>query len=411
MTVACGQQRPRGCSTICLPFRKDDYTQLVADPGRFRHALDQLYRDLPELFPKAFADGYRLKDRRRAKKNGLLLRRIVCTATGEAFTIRPSFVLPYLTADTRDADKALYLRSFGVPYHALAYVFGRNPMFWYRLELALGRNSIVGTTVRRVAVPEHLVADEHHQTRAGAKAYVATTVGKGCCLGAAVSATADEAGLTKAYQAFAAEADNVQPGYRPQTVNADGWAATRAAWRNVFPTVVVLRCFLHGWLSIRDRAKHLKETFWTLGDKVWHAYQATTRRELVQRLRRLREWARRHLSGPVLEQVLKLCSRSREYGMFCDHRDGHRTSAMLDRVMREMNGYFEAGQHLHGSEEASNQRSRAWALLHNFSPWSSQTARAQAGCQSRAERLNGHRYHDNWLENLQVSASLAGFRR
>jgi hypothetical protein len=32
---------PRGCSTICLPFAKDLYQQVVADPALFRQALDR----------------------------------------------------------------------------------------------------------------------------------------------------------------------------------------------------------------------------------------------------------------------------------------------------------------------------------------------------------------------------------
>jgi hypothetical protein len=68
---------------------------------------------------------------------------------------------------------------------------------------------------------------------------------------------------------------------------------------------------------------------------------------------------------------------------------------MLDRVMREMSRYFEDGQHLHGAHEAGERRCRAWALLHNFRPWSPATARANGGWQSPAERLNRHRYHDN----------------
>jgi hypothetical protein len=40
-------------------------------------------------------------------------------------------------------------------------------MYWYRLEVALGHNSVVGTTVRRADLPRHLLADEHHQTRDG----------------------------------------------------------------------------------------------------------------------------------------------------------------------------------------------------------------------------------------------------
>ena len=43
-------------------------------------------------------------------------------------------------------------------------------MYWYRVIERLGRNSLVGTTVRDAAqLPEHLVADEHHADWAGQK--------------------------------------------------------------------------------------------------------------------------------------------------------------------------------------------------------------------------------------------------
>jgi hypothetical protein len=83
---------------------------------------------------------------------------------------------------------------------------------------------------------------------------------------------------------------------------------------------------------------------------------------------------------------------------------------MLDRVMRGMNSYFVGCQHLHGSAEATRQHVVAWALLHNFCPWSPQAERANDGYRCPAERLNQHRYHDNWLHNLLVSASLGGHR-
>ena len=57
----------------------------------------------------------------------------------------------------------------------------------------------------------------------------------------------------------------------------------RAAWQSLFSAVLVLRCFLHGWLSIRDRGKHLKEVFKAVGDKVWHAYRADNRPAMSQR--------------------------------------------------------------------------------------------------------------------------------
>jgi hypothetical protein len=239
------QQKPRGFSTICLPIEKALYERIVASPELFRDSLDRFYRESPELFPEAFASGYLLKDDRVSVKLGVRLRRIQCKSTNEAFTIRPSFVMPYMTAFTDDVADPLFLRRFGVPYWALAHVFGRGEMYWYRLEISLARNSIVGTTVRH--------ADEHHQRLAGEKIFIATTVAEGCCLGASVVDTADEVALTKAYQTFQSEAGNVEPDYAPKSVNVDGWQATQLAWLALFPLICVLRCFLHGWLSIRDR--------------------------------------------------------------------------------------------------------------------------------------------------------------
>jgi hypothetical protein len=403
--------RPRGCATSCLPIARALYDQGIDSGTAFRRLLDEAYREHPELFPAAFAAGYTLKDSRCSAKLGLRLRRVECKTTGAAYTIRPVFVLPYLTAWTEDVSAPLFLRSFGVPFWALAHVFGRTAMYWYRLEVGLGRNSIVGTTVRHGTLPADLVADEPHQPRDGIKNYIATTVAAGCCLGAALAEAADAPALEQAYGVFKREAQNVTPGYAPQTVNTDGWAATQLAWLTLFPLVVLLRCFLHGWLGVRERAKHLGERFYTVGEKVWHAYHAPTRRSFAQRLRRLRDWAQQQLTGVVLEQVLRLCGRGRAYGTAYEHPHGHRTSNMLDRVMKLMNRYFDGGQHLHGSPLAAEQHCRAWALLHNFRPWSPATRRVNGGWESPAARLNQQRYHPDWLHNLLVSASMAGYRR
>jgi hypothetical protein len=398
-----------GRSTICLPIGKDDYLTLVGDPAAFRRWVDDAFRDSRELFPEGFAEGYLLKDGRTSAKLGLPLRRIECQATGRAFTVRPSCVLPYMVGWTDDVEKPLFLRRFGVPFWGLAHVFGRDPMYWYRIEVSLGRNSLVGTTVRRVDVPQDLVADEHHQTHDGQKVYITTVVADGCCLGASVVDTCDETGLTEGYGVFAEEAKDVRPDYAPKTVNTDGWKATRLAWLALFPLVAVLRCFLHGWLKIRQGCKKHPQ-FHEASDKVWEAYRAADRRTFGQRIRRLREWAVRVLKGEILDRVLRLCGRAKEYGEAYDHPGCHRTSAMLDRVMRSMNGYFDGCQHLHGSDEATELHVRAWALLYDFSPWGPQARSANDGWASPAERLNRHRYHGNWLHNLLVSASLAGYR-
>src|SRR5262245_42268868 len=246
-------RKPRGSCSICLPIDKADYQQVVDSAEAFRRWLDQSFCEMPELFPEAFSHGYLLKDDRVSAKLGVRLRRIECKATAESFTVRPSFVLPYMTGFTDDVADGLFLRRFGVPYWALAHVFGRDANYWYRLEVSLARNSVVGTTARQASLPEHLLADEHHQTLDGEKAFIATVVAEGCCLGASVVAAADETALSGAYGTFKAEAQNIQPGYAPKSVNTDGWKATQLAWLMLFPAVAVIRCFLHGWLSIRER--------------------------------------------------------------------------------------------------------------------------------------------------------------
>jgi hypothetical protein len=389
---------------------EEAYTQAVHDPGAFRRLLDEGFRASPELFPPNFAQGYELKDDRMSVKQKLPIRRILLK-DGTAYSVRPSFLMPYMTARTTDVEGPLFLRKFGVPYWALAHVFGADPMYWYRLECGLGRFSIVGTTVRRADVPAHLLADEHHQSLGGQKVYIATTVGQGCCLGAEPATTAGTDDLKGAYAVFKEEARDVAPDYAPETVSTDGWKATQAAWRALFQRVVLLLCFLHGWLKIRDRAKHLKDRFAEVSRRVWEVYHAPDRRGFGQRLRRLREWAGKHLVGVVLENVLDLCGKGRQFAVAYHHPGGHRTSNMLDRQMRGMNQYFDHGQHLHGSLDACRSHCRAWALLWNFAPWHPATTRENEGWRCPAERLNRHRYHENWLQNLLVSASLAGYRQ
>jgi hypothetical protein len=409
MAEGIATRSSRGHRTICLPIKEEDYLRIVNDPKAFRRIIDDRFRQTPELFPANFVLGYELKDGRMSVKQEISIRRIVLK-DGSAYSIRPSFLMPYMTARTADVEGPLFLRKFGVPFWALARVFGGDPMSWYRLECGLGRFSVVGTTVRAAALPEHLLADEHHQVLDGQKVYIATTVGQGCCLGAEPAETAGTDDLKAAYEVFKSEARDVSPEYAPKTVSTDGWKGTQAAWKTLFSKVVILLCFLHAWLKIRDRAKHLKELFAEVSRRVWEAYHAPDRRSFGQRLRSLRQWATGQLTGVVLDNVLDLCGKRDRWSIAYRHPEGHRTSNMLDRVMRGMNRYFDQGLHLHGSHEACRLHCRAWALLSNFAPWHPATARENQGWRSPAERLNHHRYHDCWLQNLLISASLGGYR-
>jgi hypothetical protein len=65
-----------------------------------------------------------------------------------AYQLRPDTVMPYMVGTTEEVEKGLYLRRYGVPYEGIAHVLGHSAMFWYRAHQALGRPSIVGSTVK-----------------------------------------------------------------------------------------------------------------------------------------------------------------------------------------------------------------------------------------------------------------------
>jgi len=201
-----------GYRTICLPIDQDQYQKIIHQSDSFRDWIDTQYRESPELFPDSFDQGYGMKDQRTSKTLGIKIRRIILR-NGVAFSVRPSFVMPGMTAKVDDVQHALFLRKWGVPYWALASIFGKNATFWYRLELAFGRNNIVGSTVKTAPIPRDLLADEHHQKQCGEKVYIATTVGGGCVLGAELCETASTEDLTSGYKTFREEALSLDPEY------------------------------------------------------------------------------------------------------------------------------------------------------------------------------------------------------
>jgi len=147
-----------------------------------RAFVDEWAQLAPELFSEDFDQGYCLHGfgRESRKLPGLKLRNIVL-ADGTPYWLRLSFVTSYMTGTVDQLAYPLLLTAYGVPPWLLAIGFGHSDMYWYRVTERLGRNSLVGTTVRDAAqLPEHLVADEHHADWAGQKGYVPTTVGGGC---------------------------------------------------------------------------------------------------------------------------------------------------------------------------------------------------------------------------------------
>jgi len=401
----------RANKSICLPISQEDYLASIENSQDFRKHIDHAIELFPELFPAAIESGYRMKDIYFSKKLGIPTRRI--EIDNAAFKIRPSFVMPYMTGFTDNVELAFFLRKFNVPFWAISHVFGKYPMYWYRMEQAIGRNSIVGTTVRKPCdLPAHLAADEKHSRLTGQKVYVATTVGNECILSASVAENAGEEALTEAYQVFKDEAQCLNPQYCPQTVNIDGWKSTQKAWLRLFPRIAIICCFLHVFIKIRDRAKKkYKDVFELAASRLWDCYRAESKRAFSQRVRRLLDWCETTNAPDVIRSPIhKLRQNIKAYLIAYDHPEAHRTSNMLDRLMQRMDRYLFSTQYFHGSIKAANLGMRGWVLIHNFAPSNPHTVKSHGGLKSPAERLNKFCYHQNWLHNLMVSTSLGGFR-
>ena len=102
------------------------------------------------------------------------------------------------------------------------------------------------------------------------------------------------------------------PDYAPQTVNTDGWWATRNAFGVLFPTIATILCFLHEFLKIRERCRKARE----LHQRVWDVYRAATVGEFRERMAALRAWCEQGAwSKAVREVVAKLCKRESEYAV------------------------------------------------------------------------------------------------
>ena len=405
------EKSSRNNCTICVPFQKATYSSTVDYLPRYRQQLDDFIEKYPELFPHKIRNGYKMQDSYISKKLNIRTRRI--KVAGKNYTVRPSFVMPYMTAFTDKVEKALFLNKVDVPVWGLAHVFGKNPLYWYRMASHLGRFSIVGTTIKDSAnLPSDIAADEKHTRIRGEKCYIPTTVAAGCILGVSVTDNAGNDALLEGYSVFKKEALLLNPDYSPKTVNTDGWAATQNAFRNLFPTVCVLCCFLHVYIKMRDRSKiKYRDVFLKAASALWDCFQAPNQRSFSQKIRRLVELGERDsYPDSVLKPIKKLRKNITKYSEAYKHPGCHRTSNMIDRLMQGMKRHLYNMGYFHGSRSSAERNIRGWALIKNFAPQNPATVKKHGGLQSPAEQLNGRRYHDCWLQNLLISASLGGFR-
>jgi len=405
----------RGHKTICMRFdSQEHYEACVRDNETFRQHIESEYGQHPELFPPEMGSGFSFHDSRISAKLKLKTRRILMSASGEAYQIRASFVMPYNVALTEDVEKGLFFRQWGVSFDALAYGFGGNAMFWYRMTVSVGRASIVGTTVKSPEVlPKHIVADEKHTQLKDEKAYVATTAAHNVFLGAEVTTSASSVALKKGYGEFAQEAANVDPEYLPETVCVDPWDATRKAFETLFPNAAIILCFLHSILKVgKCKGKGaLRQLRAKVAGRAWYVYKAPTKVAFSQRMRRLREWAVANLPvGQLLDAVNAMSAKRSSFTLAYDFDSPHRTTNGVDRLMDHMDRVLYAMRYLHGDLHSASLAMRSMALIWNFHPYGLR-ARPNAGrTASPFSELNGFCYHDNWLQNLLIASSMGGWR-
>jgi hypothetical protein len=225
-----------------------------------------------------------------------------------------------------------------------------------------------------------------------------------------VALSPDADNLTEAYQHFKDEAQQLQPGYTPETVNTDGWAATQRAWLTLFPLITIIECFLHAFIKIRDRCRNLKPLLQQVADQVWQVYHAPDAPTFRQQAEALRQWAQQNTTGYLQEAMLKLCAKTECFALAYAYPQAHRTSNMLDRHMNAMARWLDSTRFFHGHWTSAERSIRAWALFHNFGPYCPR-AKISKTYHSPAHRLNGFVYHENWLHNLLIATSMSGVGR
>ena len=308
--------------TIVLPIDEDEYNSLITNRLQYRKKIDALIEQHPEIFPEHITKGYSFSGMSVNTEKSDTLRRLIRIKHRinkyDDYLLHPCYEMPYLRGKTIEVSEGLFLRKHNTPYDAIAYVQGRDAMYWYRAELALSRYNIVGTSIKRMEhVPSDILIDEHHSRIGRHKLYVCTTVGDNCFLGASVSTNIDQEHLLKSYGIFKDEIHKIHPQHIIQSINTDGFQSTSNTAKHLFPKAQILRCFLHGFLKIKSCGTKAYDLYFNIiADKVWNCYEDLDKFIFAQRIRRLKEWTQAHVPESSFKTaVLKLCQKKRIYGL------------------------------------------------------------------------------------------------
>ena len=129
-----------------------------------------------------------------------------------------------------------------MPCWAIAHVFGRDAMYWYRLEQGLGHQFSRHDRQDPRAITQDLVADEKHSWLKGERVYIATTAAHDCILGASLPRLPPSR-LGESVWRFCQRSSGRGCRLCSETVNTDGRRAPQGAWKALFPQITVILCF------------------------------------------------------------------------------------------------------------------------------------------------------------------------
>jgi len=247
----------------------------------------------------------------------------------------------YMSGKTTESWFALLLIFYGVPLWIIVLGFKKNEQFWYRQFTYFGRFDIVGTSVKQAhKLPQNIAVDEKFTWLRAKLVYVAMLVGMNCLLGICLSQRSDEVSLEEAYGEFKTEATEINRDYQVISVVTDGWKATSNAIKKLFCESIIILCFLHSVIKIRNVAQKepcKKELF----NKIWEIYRQENPKDFVTKMDELKQCSSVHIQKPsVIEQLDKMQQKTEFFTKAYQQKNALTTSNSIDRPMRMLDRFL-----------------------------------------------------------------------
>ncbi len=130
---------------------------------------------------------------------------------------------------------------------------------------------------------------------------------------------------------------------------------------------VIIECFLHAFLKIRDRCQHnFQAVYPEIKQQVWDIYAASVPDQFKQHLIAFKGRGQDKVTGAALEAITTLCAKADSFLLAFDHPAAYRPSNMIDRYIEPMVRWLFSTRFFYGHWLSAEQQIRAWALFHNF---------------------------------------------